>query len=255
MALLASAVLSTGCTKPRCRGEPDKDEMRRMQELVAANREPCPEHVKPVIELDASGIVVNGHRVARAEDLPSDRPRKIQGLFDELKHNREIWKQLHPGSMFEASPKLRIAPGIDPVVCTSTVLSTAFAGYPDLDVVSGSTELRMRYDVPGPPNPDAEPRLELHLERVPDGRQLVRFQRDNAVVVASPELGFETVPGWVSQYALLGCPDVVVARPSGDFVVTLTLLRNVLDAPAMGRCRPLIRLAQLAPFSQQPALQ
>jgi len=230
--------------------------MRRMQELAQANQEPCPEHLKPVIELDASGIVVNGHRVARTEELPIDRTRKIQGLFDELKHNREIWKQVHPASQFEPSPKLRILPGVDPVVCTSTVLSTVFAGYPELDVVAGGAELRMSYFVPGPPDPDQKPPLELHLERAPDGRQLVRFQRGKVVLAAAPEpLPFESVPSWVSKQAEQGCPDVVVALPSGDFVVTLTLLRNVLDAPVMSRCRPFIRLAQLAPFSQQPALQ
>lgn len=244
---LAAVILCASCKRaPRCRGGPSDDELRRLAELVQAGEEPCPGQLRPSIEVDAAGIAVNGVRIARSEELPAERAGKIERLYAELKENREIWKQTHPAAAFDSEATIRLAPATGAVVGSSTVVSTAWAGYREQRILSGGTELRFSYFIPGPPSVEETPApVELHLRRTSDGRQLVSLRRGGVVVASAAEpLAFEQVPAWVSTRCDDGpttCPDIVHVEPSGDFVVSLTLLKNVLDVPKLAARRPMVR--------------
>lgn len=226
--------LAAGCQRaPKCNGEPDQDELYRMQQSIQDGKEPCPEHLKPKIVLDSAGLRLNGELVARPDELGLTRHTRLRPLFDRLKQNRETWKMTHPGEDFLAEPTLEIAGDADVLVGASIVTTTAYAGYPFQRIRVGGIELDLPYAVPGPPNPDAPARIDLRIDRADDGSYRARYVQDSVVMVRMDEpLGFEDVPRWATRSCPVQagpCASVIAVRTSGPFVSAVTLIKNVLD--------------------------
>ncbi|MEZ4226257.1 MAG: hypothetical protein R3B13_35245 [Polyangiaceae bacterium] len=234
LGLLLVCALVGGCSrKPTCRGEPEQEELYRMQQQVNDGTEPCPEHLKPKIVLDASGLHLNGERVLRQEGLKVGTHTRISPLFDRLKQNREVWKMLHPGESFDASPTLELAGDADASVGGSVVTTTAFSGYPNQHLVVGGIAMDLRYDVPGPPHPDAPPRVELRLERTAAGYQARYVQGSVVLAGTDAAQSFTTVPRWATAHCPTSqgaCADALALQSSGPFSAAVALLKNVLDA-------------------------
>jgi hypothetical protein len=228
-----------GCRSPKCHGELDQDDLYRLQQLDKEGKYPCPEHLSPAIQVSADGVVLNGRHIVRADDMPPAGPlKRIRPLFTELKMARETWKQIHPGEMFDPLPSLEIASDLEASVAASAIASTVFAGYPHLHLKTGGVFVDLYYAVPGPPRADNDVDNSVLIERMMDGSQRVSFRRGNVPFESTPgPIPFEQVPVWVSESCKKSsgpCPATVVLRPSGPFVVTATLLRNLIDRQALG---------------------
>lgn len=243
--VLLALALATGCRRsPRCHGELESDDLFRLQELNAEGKYPCTEHLEPVVEVDRTGVTLSGRRVASADELPRGAPRRIKGLFDALKSNREIWKQVHPGEEFAPRPKVRIDGGSDFVVGASALMTVAYSGYPTATVSAGNVSFEMYYDVPRPPSPDGEqldPR-ELWVTRVDARTFSASLRRGSVREAASPDLAFDALPGWVAgQCGADPCARTLVLDLGGDFVVAATLVRTISDGPGFRTRPPLLR--------------
>ena len=178
-AVLALVVLASCRRAPKCEGELERDDLYLLQKLENDGKYPCPEHLQPAIEVRPNGVTLNGKRVASREALPVGTPRRIQGLFNALKQNRETWKQVHPGMSFDAHPKIDIDGACDFGTGAGALMSTAFAGYPNALVRSGGVVFEMYYAVPGPLMPDDQrPRpTELLVVRKGEGRYVPAVRR------------------------------------------------------------------------------
>ncbi|MCC6662933.1 MAG: hypothetical protein IT375_04270 [Polyangiaceae bacterium] len=231
-------VLALGACQraPRCDGEPDDRDLERMRDLIESGKEPCPEHLRPQIVLDRSGLTLNGKRLMAREAIA---PGRIAPLFSALKQNRETWKMTHPGRSFDARPKLSIDPETETWLAASVMASTAFAGYPDQQLRVGQLDLFVPYAVPGPPQPDAPPAVALHLERRESGALGARFLVAKIVRESSPDLeGFAPLAEWVASRCVATpqpCASAIVLSVRGPFIGTLELLRAVqARAPLSG---------------------
>jgi len=236
---LVLLALCVGCRSPKCHGDLDRDDLYRLQQLDEDGKYPCPEHLSPTIQVSADGVVLNGRHIVRADAMPPAGPlRRIRPLFDQLKMARETWKQIHPGQMFDPLPNLEIASDLEASVAASAIASTVFAGYPHLHLKTGGVFVDLYYAVPGPPGADTEPQTSALIERLADGTQRVSFRRGNVAFdsTAGP-IPFEDVPVWVTEHCRKSsepCPRTIALRASGPFVVTATLLRNLIDRQALG---------------------
>jgi hypothetical protein len=249
---LLALLLVTSCKRtPKCEGELERDDVYRLQELTRDGEYPCPGHLKPTISVRRDGVELNGLRVASEAQLPTGSVRKIQGLFDALKQNRETWKQVNPGSMFDARPNITIDGGCDFATGAGALMTAAFAGYPSSLVSSGGVLFDLHYEVPGPPMPDEEPprkpRQELLIVRSPAGGYTVAVREGATVIHYSGKkpLAFDAVPGWVAQHcASTGkdpCVNVLVLNVPGEFALTATLIRSILDGPGFKKFVPTVR--------------
>lgn len=246
--LLPLAVATLSCSRePKCHGEVDGDEIRRMEKLVEQGKEPCPKHLAPEIVLDDRGIELNGRRIVGRHGLPVDGvPRKIPPLFDELKRNREKWKIVHPGRSFDATAQIEIPPETDFVTGASVIVTAAFAGFPRSSVRSGGIALTIQYDVPGPPTgEDAPLPPDLYVERTSDGRYDVRLQR-GMVGERAPErlLELDSIPSWVDQTCPVPtepCAQAIMLRVRGEFAITATLVQRLQRTLAFSKRPPWIR--------------
>ena len=246
-AVLALVVLASCRRAPKCEGELERDDLYLLQKLENDGKYPCPEHLQPAIEVRPNGVTLNGKRVASREALPVGTPRRIQGLFNALKQNRETWKQVHPGMSFDAHPKIDIDGACDFGTGAGALMSTAFAGYPNALVRSGGVVFEMYYAVPGPLMPDDQrPRpTELLVVRKGEGRYVPAVRQGTTIMDYAPQgLEFDAVPGWVAGHCPAGrdpCVDVIVLGLSGEFAVAATLIRSILDGPGFRTRLPTLR--------------
>lgn len=129
----------------------------------------------PIISIEGSAIRLSGIIVGDASGIiAANRMTKVDGLFDELKAWREIWKMQHPDKPFVGAAGLRVDANTPQVVFKSVFQTIAFAGYPDIFVQSADDPKQISEfvaQVPGPPTPDAEtptepaPILQLHIHQ------------------------------------------------------------------------------------------
>lgn len=245
--LLALSVCVACKRTPKCAGELDRDDLLRLQELAADDKYPCPEHLEPSIEVRPKGVRLNGKLVATEAALPIGKARRINGLFGALKQNRETWKQSHPGQSFDARPKLDIDPMCDFGTGAAALMTTAYAGYPNLRFRSGGIELELYYDVPGPPRPDADDfaPTELWVTRNDSGRYLAQVKQNSVLVQTSEQaLGIDAAASWVAtRCAGPGgrCANVIVLGSNGEFLGAATLLHLLLKTPPFKARPPTVR--------------
>lgn len=247
--VLAAALFASGCRGPKCHGELESDDLYKLSKLVDQGEDPCPEHVRPTLELSREGLKLNQRLIAAPDQLAGNHPRRVQPLFAELKNAREIWKQIHPAQMFEADPTLKIDSDVESDLAASVIITTAFAGYPAQKIQSGGSSFHLFYDVPGPPDPESPRyRAELRLGTTKDGRRTTSLGGPRIVVVDSTPVAvsFENVPASVKHWCRdikPPCADVLVISATGPFDATMTLLQNVASLPVFGGQMPLVRFA------------
>ncbi len=214
-----------------------------MQEDVNEGKEPCPEHKNPKIQLSDRGVELDGRAIAGRDTIAVEgSARKIGPLFTELKNGRELWKQLHPGIPFEPVASLEIPADTPFAAGASMMVTTAYAGYPVQHVVSGGISFDVGYETPRPID-SGPPVVLLTVERVAGGRYDVAIRRDSVIVVSSQTpLAFDAVLDWVRSYSgeSLTCPSVIALTVPGEFVVTATLIRRLLDLPTLAKKPPTI---------------
>jgi len=87
----------------------------------------------PMVAINGSQILVNGNEAGNTHAIEdSKRLTRIDELFNVLKGQREVWKQLHPGKDFPGVVVLQIDQDVPAVVVKSTFQTAAFAGYPNV---------------------------------------------------------------------------------------------------------------------------
>ena len=87
----------------------------------------------PMVSINGSQILVNGNAAGNTHAIEdSKRLTRIDELFNVLKGQREVWKQLHPGKDFPGVVVLQIDQDVPAVVVKSTFQTAAFAGYPNV---------------------------------------------------------------------------------------------------------------------------
>jgi biopolymer transport protein ExbD len=87
----------------------------------------------PMVAINGSQILVNGNQADNTHGVEdSKRLTRLDGLFNVLKGQREVWKQLHPGKDFPGVVVLQIDQDVPAVVVKSTFQTAAFAGYPNV---------------------------------------------------------------------------------------------------------------------------
>ena len=87
----------------------------------------------PIVAISGSNIIVNGNRAGNTRAIEdSKRLQRIEELFNNLKGQREVWKQNHPGKDFPGVVVLQIDQEVPAVVVKSVFQTSAFAGYPNV---------------------------------------------------------------------------------------------------------------------------
>lgn len=113
----------------------------------------------PIIVIEGSAIRLNGIVVGDVGGIiAANRMTKVDGLFDELKAWREIWKTKHPESPFVGAAGLRVDANTPQIVFKSVFQTIAFAGYQDIFVQSAEDPKQISEfiaQVPGPPSPSS----------------------------------------------------------------------------------------------------
>jgi hypothetical protein len=245
LVLLTLAVSAASCQKPKCRGELDRDDLRRLQKLTEDGKDPCPEHLHPSISAGKDGVKL-GDRLLVREAPPDGRVLRLDALFRELKENREIWKQLHPGDRFMAEPVVRIDPACSAALGASTLASVAFSGYPKIHLVSGAFELDFDYAVPGPPRPDAPMPREIYVYWRGAGNYHAQLREGEILVADVERSSFDGVADWIAGTCGESsgpCAGDIVLRPRGEFLSVAALMKSVLGRAEISRHPPPVRFA------------
>lgn len=87
----------------------------------------------PMVAINGSQILVNGSPAGNTRAIEDGkRLARIDELFNVLKGQREVWKQLHPGKEFPGVVVLQVDQEVPAVVVKSTFQTAAFAGYPNV---------------------------------------------------------------------------------------------------------------------------
>ena len=87
----------------------------------------------PVVSVTPRQILLDGSPAADTEAIAAaGRLTRLDGLFDQLKSKRELWRQLHPGEEFPGMVVLQIDRSVPALVVKSTFQTAAFAGYPNV---------------------------------------------------------------------------------------------------------------------------
>jgi biopolymer transport protein ExbD len=93
----------------------------------------------PMVAINGSQILVNGNAAGNTHAIEdSKRLTRIDELFNVLKGQREVWKQLHPGKEFPGVVILQVDQDVPAVVVKSTFQTAAFAGYPNVSFMVNS---------------------------------------------------------------------------------------------------------------------
>lgn len=126
----------------------------------------------PIVEVSASEVRVDEQRTDTTRHiLELGRLQKLDGMFAILKSRRESFKEANPGKPFPGVCGIRVDGEVPQLVFKSVFQTAAFAGYPRLSVqrVGFPGIYDLAAQVPGPPDPSAEPKspkkiLDVHIE-------------------------------------------------------------------------------------------
>ncbi len=87
----------------------------------------------PIVAIAGSTVLVNGNPAGNTRAIEdSKRLQRIDELFNILKGQREMWKQMRPGKEFPGVVVLQIDQDVTAVVVKSVFQTSAFAGYPNV---------------------------------------------------------------------------------------------------------------------------
>jgi len=161
--LLPSVVLVLGC-KTKCpdpgrSGDDlvDRDTVTRLQKAGEKDPTVCKALGHPRVSLTGPNLVLSGtkdHDLASRASLPTNELKRIDPLFDRLKDFRELWKNVHSPNEFPGGADVLLDPDLETARALSVLVTTTFAGFPNVHVVVGATTLDFTWVVPRPPLPD-----------------------------------------------------------------------------------------------------
>ena len=238
--LCALALTASACKrKAKCYGELSKEDLYDLQMRIGDGEEdPCPGMLRPVVKADESLVTVNGRRVAEGNEVAPDEKGFIRPLFNELKRNRNVWKQLHPAFTFASEPELELSPWMPAELAATVLESTAFAGYPNGSVRSGNKLITFRWWVPGPPLPEPRTFKFLFLHQLDGPRTFVwrELSTSKARIGEEKVATLEGIPDAVTRACsttAAPCADALAIRTRGDFNAVLLLLDSAMQAPAL----------------------
>lgn len=87
----------------------------------------------PVVAVTQRQILLDGVPAASTVDLlQAGRLTRLDGLFNQLKAKRELWRQLNPGRDFPGVVVLQIDRSVPALVVKSAFQTAAYAGYPNV---------------------------------------------------------------------------------------------------------------------------
>ena len=87
----------------------------------------------PIVAIAGSTVLVNGNPAGNTRAIEdSKRLQRIDELFNILKGQREMWKQMRPGKEFPGVVVLQIDQDVSAVVVKSVFQTSEFAGYPNV---------------------------------------------------------------------------------------------------------------------------
>lgn len=93
----------------------------------------------PIVAITAGQILVGNSPAGNTRAIEeSKRMQRIDELFNILKQQRELWKQLHPGKEFPGVVILQVDQNVQAVVVKSVFQTAAFAGYPNVSFMVNS---------------------------------------------------------------------------------------------------------------------
>jgi hypothetical protein len=166
--LAVLAVLATGAASckrppkpapPQCGDDLSRADVTYLQQQVQRGNDPCPDLATPKVTVDARGVGVDGRLVVLSKDVPSARARNIASLFQTLVGRRRLWRELHPGALFEPELTLTASAGVSAVAGASVVRSAAWAGFHKVHLASGDVVVDFDYATPLPPGAPSEDRV------------------------------------------------------------------------------------------------
>lgn len=64
--------------------------------------------------------------------VQAGRLTRLDGLFNQLKAKRDLWRQLHPGEDFPGVVVLQVDRSVPSLVVKSAFQTAAYAGYPNV---------------------------------------------------------------------------------------------------------------------------
>jgi hypothetical protein len=238
--------------KPKCFGDLEIEDMYRLQQQVTEGGNPCPQWSRPSVTVDRTSLALDGRALAPRSSLPSGAVRRIDGLFTELKAGRDYWRQLHPSEQFAPVVKLNIDPGLDAFAGISVLASAAYAGFPHMEVESGSAQFSAYWAVPEPPVPAGENRTlvlriahatEHGFEWSMDGRSKQQppaggIARDLPGLLATLSEECQAREARGEQCAQI----LEFQLRRGDFLEACVLVQTVMHSPTFSMRRPTIRL-------------
>lgn len=246
VASLVAVVALGGCKREvQCHGELSPDDLYELYKQTQRGREPCPGLLRPVVEADADHVALNRRTVAQSAAMKR-HGGKIQPLYDDLKRNRELWKQLHPGEAFDAEPEVTLSPWMPAGMGAAVLQTTAFAGYPAITVRTGRDVTKIRWCVPGPPRVDEPLSPEsLFVREVDDGGYLVWKQvgADESRTAEQNVKRFADLPGAVErvcQAARGSCAHALAVDVRGDVHAMMVVLETVTRVPAVRAASPCV---------------
>lgn len=87
----------------------------------------------PVVAVTQRQILLDGAPAGSSvEVLQGGRLTRLDGLFNQLKAKRELWRQLNPGRDFPGVVVLQIDRKVPALVVKSAFQTAAYAGYPNV---------------------------------------------------------------------------------------------------------------------------
>ena len=251
LAPVLTALALCACKRaPSCFGELDRDDLYRMQKAIADGQEPCPHWSRPRLVVDQASVSLDGQVLAPRSSLPSGAARRVDPLYFQLKTNREYWKQLHPSKPFEPQVRATLAGDLDALAGISILTTTAYAGFPRMQVLAGGVAFSAYWAVPGPPSPDEEEQP-VTLRVAPDKDERYEWRIDGGPKKLPPSGGIsrdlpallESV-GEACQPRPAPCAHIVELRfARGDFMQVATLARALMGSRVFASREPTLRLA------------
>jgi biopolymer transport protein ExbD len=93
----------------------------------------------PIVAITGSQILVNGNPAGNTRAIEdSKRLQRVDELFNNLKGQRELWRQTHVGKDFPGVVVLQIDQDVQAIVVKSVFQTAAFAGYPNVSFMVNS---------------------------------------------------------------------------------------------------------------------
>lgn len=170
-ALVASACALAACAEPKrraLRDEPSSEARTAESPSASTSSAVAPPGSAlasgprpPVVSLSSDRVDVEGTPAGDLKKIvDGGSMRKVDELYNDLKHRREDWKVQRPESPFPGVAGVRAAPDTSAIALKSVMQTMAYAGYPHLalQIVGAPDVYDVEMQVPPPPvDPNVEP--------------------------------------------------------------------------------------------------